>query len=69
MLSKSFQCRDCGSVDGYRSRPRTLAERFLLPLLLLRPVRCADCFRRSYQSVFMQVRDRHQPKTTHHVAA
>lgn len=69
MLSKSFQCRDCGSVDGYRSRPRTFTERFLLPVLFLRPVRCADCFRRSYLSVFVHVRDRHEPKATPHVAA
>src|SRR5947209_3431250 len=43
MLSKLFQCQDCGSFDGYRSRPRNFSEKYLLPLVLLLPVRCADC--------------------------
>jgi hypothetical protein len=69
MLSKSFQCSDCGSRDGYRSRPRTFAEKYILPVLCLRPVRCADCFRRSYQWVFVPVRERNESEVTHHVAA
>jgi hypothetical protein len=49
-MRKTFQCVDCGSVEGYRSRPRNVIEKYILPLLLgLRPVRCADCFRQSYQ--------------------
>ena len=48
MMRKSFQCRDCGSVEGYRSRPRNVVEKYVLPVLRLRPVRCADCFRDTY---------------------
>lgn len=30
-----YRCSDCGSEVGFRSRRRTLSERFLLPLFLL----------------------------------
>ena len=53
-----YHCDDCGSDVGYRSRPRTFSERYLLPLLLLQPVRCAECFRRDYRLIFMPVRER-----------
>ena len=46
----SYRCRDCGSEVGFRSRRRTMSERFLLPLLLLQPVRCGECFRRDYRA-------------------
>ncbi len=69
MLSKLFHCQDCGSFDGSRSRPRNFSEKYLLPLVLLRPVRCADCFRRSYRSIFVQARERHSPEVTPRVAA
>ncbi len=55
---KHFQCRDCGSELGFRSRRRTLLERYILPLLLLHPVRCGECFHRDYRSIFIEVRDR-----------
>jgi hypothetical protein len=51
-------CRDCGSEIGFRSRRRTLTERIILPLFLLRPVRCGECFRRDYRLIFTEVRDR-----------
>jgi hypothetical protein len=35
-----------------------LAERFLLPLFLLQPVRCGECFRRDYRLIFTPVLDR-----------
>jgi hypothetical protein len=35
-----------------------LAERLILPLFLLKPVRCGECFRRDYRLIFTQVRDR-----------
>jgi hypothetical protein len=35
-----------------------LTERYILPLFLLQPVRCAECFRRDYRLIFTQVRDR-----------
>ncbi len=57
-LFPAYRCDDCGSDVGYRSRRRTWAERFVLPLLLLRPVRCGECFRRDYRMIFTPVRDR-----------
>ena len=50
MSPRLFECKDCGGFNGYRSRPKNFTEKFLLPLLLLRPARCGDCFKRSYQS-------------------
>jgi hypothetical protein len=58
MVSKPFRCSDCGSVDGYRSRPRNFIEKYVLPVLFLRPIRCAECCRRSYRPRFVQVRKR-----------
>ncbi len=57
-LSSQYFCRDCGSEIGFRSRRRSLAERLILPLFLLKPVRCGECFRRDYRLIFTQVRDR-----------
>ena len=54
----TYRCRDCGSEVGFKSRRRTLTERFVLPLLLLKPVRCGECFRRDYRLIFTPVRDR-----------
>jgi hypothetical protein len=53
-----FHCDDCGSDTGFRSRRRTFTERYLLPIFLLRPVRCAECFRRDYRLIFMPVGER-----------
>jgi len=58
LLTKPYVCRDCGSEVGFRSRRRTLTERFILPLLLLKPVRCGECFRRDYRLIFTPVNDR-----------
>ena len=55
---QTFRCRDCGSEVGFRSRPRNLSERYILPVFLLRPVRCGECFRRDYRLVFIPVRQR-----------
>jgi hypothetical protein len=68
MVRKQFQCRDCGSVEGYRSRPRNFVEKYVLPALYLRPVRCGDCFRRSYQPGFVLARER-ETQVTHRAAA
>ena len=57
-LTLPYHCRDCGSAVGFRSRRRTLSERFILPLFLLKPVRCGECFRRDYRLIFTPVRDR-----------
>jgi hypothetical protein len=53
-----YRCQDCGSDVGFRSRRRTFSERYLLPILMLQPVRCGECFRRDYRLIFTQVRDR-----------
>jgi hypothetical protein len=53
-----FHCDDCGSETGFRSRRRSFFERCLLPLFLLQPVRCAECFRRDYRLIFMPVSER-----------
>jgi hypothetical protein len=53
-----FHCDDCGSDTGFRSRRRTFTERYLLPIFLLRPVRCAECFRRDYRLIFVPVGER-----------
>lgn len=54
----AYRCSDCGSETGFRSRRRTWSERFILPLLLLKPVRCGECFRRDYKLIFTAVSDR-----------
>jgi hypothetical protein len=57
-LTPPYRCRDCGSDVGFRSRRRTFTERFVIPLFLLKPVRCGECFRRDYRMIFTPVRDR-----------
>ena len=57
-FAQPYRCQDCGSEVGFRSRRRTFTERYLLPLFLLQPVRCGECFRRDYRLIFTQVRDR-----------
>lgn len=66
---KQFECNECGSSVGYRSRPRTFTEKYLSRLLLLRPVRCGGCFRRSYRPIFVPVKERYEPNPTRPVAA
>ncbi|MEY2412189.1 MAG: hypothetical protein QOD84_795 [Acidobacteriaceae bacterium] len=55
---KRFQCPDCGSFDGFRSHPRSTLEKYILPLFLIRVVRCGSCFRRGYGTVFMPLQER-----------
>lgn len=68
-MTRLFECKYCGGFNGYRSRPKNFREKFLLPLLLLRPVRCGDCFKRSYQSAFVTVRPRRESKKEQGAAA
>jgi hypothetical protein len=68
MVRMPFQCRDCGSVEVYRSRPRNVIEKYILPVLGLRRVRCADCFRRSYRPFFVILRERPEAEVTHSAA-
>ena len=58
MFSKQFQCPDCGGSEAYRSRRRTFMEKYIFPLLVLQPVRCGNCFKRSSLSMFAPVRER-----------
>ncbi len=58
VLIPPYRCHDCGSEVGFRSRRRTFIERFVLPLFLVQPVRCGECFRRDYRSIFTKVRER-----------
>jgi hypothetical protein len=55
---KEFRCPDCGGTEGFCSRPRTFSEKYILPVFMLRPVRCGDCFRRLYRPVTVPVRER-----------
>ena len=57
-FARPYQCHDCGSAVGFRSRRRTFTERYLLPLFLLQPVRCGECFRRDYRLIFTRVKER-----------
>jgi hypothetical protein len=53
-----YHCGDCGSDVGFRSRPRSFSERYLLPLFLLQPVRCGECYHRDYRPIFQPVPER-----------
>lgn len=57
-LIPPYRCYDCGSEVGFRSRRRTFTERYVLPLFLLQPVRCGECFRRDYRLIFTRVKER-----------
>ena len=69
MGPKIFLCRECGNLEGFRSRPRNLLEKYLLPVLGFQPVRCGDCCRRFYIPFFVKVRERKSPKSTDQRAA
>jgi hypothetical protein len=53
-----YHCDDCGGDVAFRSRRRTFLERCLLPIFLVQPVRCAECFRRDYRLMFVPVKER-----------
>ena len=57
-LIPPYRCHDCGSTEGFRSRRRSLIERIILPVMLLKPVRCGECFRRDYRLILTRVHDR-----------
>lgn len=56
-VSLRYRC-ECGSEIAFRSRRRSVFERIFLPLLLMQPVRCGECFRRDYRSIFTPVHER-----------
>jgi hypothetical protein len=45
---REFHCLHCGGALAYQSRVRGFFEKRMLPLLLLKPVRCEHCFHRVY---------------------
>ena len=55
-----FICRDCGSSLVYHSRRRNFLEKYVFPFLLVCPVRCANCFRRSRALIFVPALNRSQ---------
>ena len=59
-FARPYRCSDCGKEIAFRSRPRTFTERYILPLFLMQPIRCAECFRRDYRSIFTSVHERHE---------
>ena len=63
--TKVYRCRDCNREVGFRSRPRTLMECYILPLLLMQPVRCAACFRRDYRLILTTVHERSRGDDDH----
>ena len=69
MLLKQYHCPDCGGFDGYRSRRRNLLEKYVLPLMMLQPVRCMRCYRRTHVSIFMQLPERQNKLETRGQAA
>ncbi len=60
---EEFHCRGCGGQEAYRSRPRGFFEKYVLPLLLLQPVRCEHCYHRSY--VLRTIPATERPQTEH----
>jgi len=52
----SHRCRECGSAHLRRSRRRNVIEALVLPLVLVRPFRCADCNTRQYGIGFHRLR-------------
>jgi hypothetical protein len=60
-LSPEFNCRGCGAHEAYLSHPRGLFEKYLLPILFLRVVRCDRCYVRSYVPRVVSARERPLP--------
>ena len=69
MLSKQYHCPDCGGSEGYRSRRRNLLEKYFLPLMMLQPVRCMSCYRRTHVSIFLHLPERETKLSTRGQAA
>ncbi len=69
MFRSRFHCPDCGGSDAYRSRRRTVLEKYVLPFFLLKPVRCANCFLRINASALIPVREREQRQVNPQAAA
>ena len=57
LISLKRHCPVCHNHEIHRSRRHGMIERFILPFLLLRPFRCADCGGR-YVGLFFARLDR-----------
>ena len=57
MSDARFTCGDCGFHIAIRSRKRGPWESFILPVFLLRPARCANCFRRVHCWLWVPLRE------------
>jgi hypothetical protein len=57
-LFRAFHCGGCGGHEAYRSRPRGVLEKLILPLLMLQPARCVRCYHRGYVFKSVAVLDR-----------
>ena len=58
---KEYRCYKCGGQEGYASRPRNFIERFCLKPFFLQPVRCGDCYQRSWRPRNVLVLPRKNP--------
>ena len=54
-------CPTCGSPNAYFSRRLSFTEKFILPLLFLRPYRCVNCFQRYYRITGLNARPPRRP--------
>ena len=48
----------CAGTEAFLSRPKNRFEKYVLPLFLLRPVRCTGCARREYRTIFTEAAER-----------
>ena len=55
-----FECHNCGSSEGYASRPRNFVERYAIRPLFLRPARCGDCYRRTWRPINVPLHPRQE---------
>jgi hypothetical protein len=58
---RKYHCYHCGGREGYASRPRNFIERFCLRPLFLQPVRCGDCYQRSWRPINVSLLPRRDP--------
>lgn len=47
-----FTCPKCGSHEGFCGARHGFIERFVLPILMIQPVRCTACDERSHRFPF-----------------
>lgn len=64
-LVSAFKCPGCGHNEAYHSRPRGIFEKLVLPLFMLRPVRCERCYQRSYALRSVRALERRPPGRRH----